>query len=109
MIKVSGLIRLEPAASATARGTVPVGPITDETIGKPTPARFGKPIVRACNDASDLDTSENVRTAQYHATYNSSIVRPKTRKSGACSIIWLREADAVAANSDAGNAKSITR
>jgi hypothetical protein len=68
IINVSGLIRIEPEANATATGTVPVGPSTDDTIGKPTPARFGKPIVNACSDASELDTSENARTPQYQAT-----------------------------------------
>src|SRR5258708_11950899 len=68
MIRVSGLMRIEPEAGATATGTVPVGPSTEDTIGRPTPAKFGKPIVSACSDASDLDTLENVRTAKYQAT-----------------------------------------
>ena len=36
------------------------------------------------------------------------MIRPSIRKSGACSIISLRGADAVAANNDAGSAKFMT-
>jgi hypothetical protein len=46
-ISASGVTRMEPAASATATGTVPVGPSTADTIGRPTPARFGKAMVTA--------------------------------------------------------------
>ena len=65
VLRVSGLIRVEPEANATATGTVPVGPNTEDTIGKPTPARFENPIVSACSDASALVTEVKARITAY--------------------------------------------
>ena len=67
MIRVSGLTRIEPEASATATGTVPAGPQYGRDDRQADAGEIRKAIVSACSDASDLETPENARTPQYQA------------------------------------------